>query len=398
MKGKLVHPLWTHLPALLLIVVAAFFTVKALPLPDPAPVRFDLSGQPNTYGSPWISSSLLLGLSVGFLILSLWLDELWARQEKKKTFNWMSLFDEFAIGSMCGVQIAYVNMLASAQMIFPFPWVEMVTACGLGTGLAVVLELIRPYRHYEKKPAIEDVSQVAEEITRIIQAGQPVSYWESQNPPYVGALMVIVPLFPFPWVEMVTACGLGTGLAVVLELIRPYRHYEKKSAIEDVSQVAEEITRIIQAGQPVSYWESQNPPYVGALMVIVPLIMIVAAVFTWASLPWLSIILGLIAVAMIGTYGGFRTQVTRDMVTVRMGLLGIKLLQLKTADITGVEVHSFSPLREFGGYGIRFNSEMKAYYLRGDRGVKITAGDGQKYLIGSDRPEHLAAVIDLVRG
>ncbi len=321
MKSKLVHPLWTHLPALLLILVAIFFTVKALPLPDPAPVHFDLSGQPNAYGSPWISSSLLLGLSIGFLILSLWLDELWARQEKKKTFNWMSLFDEFAIGSMCGVQIAYVNMLASAQMIFPFPWIEMVAAC-----------------------------------------------------------------------------GLGTGLAVVLELIRPYRHYEKKLAIEDMSQVAEEITRIIQAGQPVSYWESQNPPYMRALMVIVPLIMIVAAVFTWTSLPWLSIILGLVAVAMIGTYGGFRTQVTRDMVTVRMGLLGIRLLQLKTTDITGVEVHSFSPLQDFGGYGIRFNSEMKAYYLQGDRGVKITVGDGKKYLIGSDRPEHLAAVINSVRG
>jgi hypothetical protein len=320
MKSKLVHPLWTHLPAFLLILVAVFFTIKALPLPDPAPIRFDLSGQPNTYGSPWIGSSLLLGLSVGFLVLSSWLDELWARQEKKKTFNWMSLFDEFAIGSMCGVQIAYVNMLASPQKVFPFPWIEMVTAC-----------------------------------------------------------------------------GLGTGMAVLLELIRPYRHYEKKLAVDDVSQVAEEITRIIQAGQPVSYWESQNPPYMGALMVILPLIMIIAAVLTWASLPWLSILLGAIAVMMIGTYGGFRTQVTRDMVTVRMGLLGIKLLQLKTADIVGVEVHSFSPLQDFGGYGIRFNREMRAYYLQGDRGVKITARDGNKYLIGSDHPQHLAAVIDSVR-
>ncbi len=320
MKNKLIHPLWTHLPALLLILTALFFTVRALPLPDPAPVRFDLSGQPNGYGSPWFSTALLLGLSCGFLILSVWLDEMWARQEKKKTFNWMSLFDEFAIGSMCGVQIAYVNMLASPQKIFPFPWIEMVTVC-----------------------------------------------------------------------------GLGTGLAIVLELIRPYRHYEKKLAVEDASQVVEEITRIVQAGQPLTYWESQNPPYVGALMVIVPLIMVVTAFFTWAALPWLSIMLALIALAMIGAYGGFRTQVTRDTVTVRIGLLGIKLLQLKTADIAGVEVHAFSPLQDFGGYGIRFNREMRAYYLQGDRGVKITVRDGKKYLIGSDHPEHLAAVIDSVR-
>jgi len=320
MKLKLIHPLWTHLPALLLILTAVFFTLKALPLPDPAPVRFDLSGQPNTYGSPWISTALLLGLSAGFLILSVWLDELWARQEKRKTFNWMSLFDEFAIGSMCGVQIAYVNMLASPQRIFPFPWIEMIAAC-----------------------------------------------------------------------------GLGTGLAIVLEFLRPYRHYEKKLAVEDAGQVADEITRIIQAGQPLSYWDSQNPPYAGVLAVIVPLILIITAIFTWAALPWLSVIMALIALGMIGTYGGFRTQVTRDTVTVRIGLLGIKLLKLNTADIAVVQVHSFSPLHDFGGYGIRFNREMQAYYLQGDRGVKITARNGKTYLIGSDHPEHLAAVIDSVR-
>jgi hypothetical protein len=319
-KHKLIHPLWTHLPALLLILAAVFFTMKAMPLPDPAPVRFDLSGQPNAYGSPWTSSALLLGLSVGFLILSTWLDELWARQEKQKTFNWMSLFDEFAIGSMCGVQVAYVNMLASPQRIFVFPWVDMVIACGLGTGLAVVLELLRPYRHYEKKPAVGDTGQVSDEITRIIQAGQPLAYWESQNPPYAGVLAVIMPL-----------------------------------------------------------------------------ILIIAAFFVWAVLPWLSVTLAVIALAMISTYGGFRTQVTRDTVAVRIGFLGIKLLQLKMADIAAVEVHAFSPLRDFGGYGIRFNREMQAYYLQGDRGVKITAVDGRKYLIGSDRPEHLAAVIASAR-
>jgi len=319
-KGKLIHPLWTHLPALLLILAAVYFTIRGMPLPDPAPVHFDLSGQPNGYGSPWTSSVLLLGLSVGFMVLSGWLDELWARQEKNKTFNWMSLFDEFAIGSMCGVQVAYVNMLAS------------------------------PLR-----------------------------------------------IFPFPWVEMVTACGLGVGLAVVLELLRPYRHYETKLVVEDTGQVSEEITRIIQAGQPLSYWESQNPPYAGVLAVIMPLIFIVSGIFTWAALPWLSVILAVIALGMLSTYGGFRTQVTRDSVTVRLGVPGIRLLQLKMADIASVEVHAFAPLRDFGGYGIRFNGEMQAYYLQGDRGVKITTVYGKKYLVGSDHPAHLAAVIDSAR-
>jgi hypothetical protein len=67
-------------------------------------------------------------------------------------------------------------------------------------------------------------------------------------------------------------------------------------------------------------------------------------------------------------------------------------------DIAAVEVHEFSPLKDFGGYGIRFNREMKAYYLRGTRDVKITVNGGKKYLIDSDRPEQLSTVIRSVTG
>ena len=81
-----------------------------------------------------------------------------------------------------------------------------------------------------------------------------------------------------------------------------------------------------------------------------------------------------------------------------MGLLGIRLLRMKTSDIASADLHNFSPLRDFGGYGIRFNKEMKAYFLNGERGVKITTRAGKKYLVGSDHPERLAAVINTVSG
>jgi hypothetical protein len=319
-KIKFIHPLWTHLPSLLLIVAAVVFTVMAFPLPDSAPTHFDINGKPDGYGSPWASSLLLLGLSVGFLVLSAWLDELWARQERKKTFNWISLFDELAIGDMCGIQIAYVNMLRSSGQVFSFPWIEILLACGLATGLAALLELLRPYRHYEKVYKVEDTRPLKEQIALIIQSGKPLDYRESQNPAYAGVLAVIVP-----------------------------------------------------AG------------------------MFVAAAFMWPVLSWLSVILILIGFGFITTYGGFRVSVTRDQVTVKMGILGIKLLQLKTAEITAVELHDFSPLHDFGGYGIRFSSGTQAYFLKGDRGVLLSAAGGRKYLLGSDHPEQLAAVIDAAR-
>jgi len=160
----------------------------------------------------------------------------------------------------------------------------------------------------------------------------------------------------------------------------------------------EDISRRLKSKAPFVYWDYQNPLYVSLISVLMPLLMVGIAVWIWFEQPWLS---GLLLVATIPSfimYGGLRVIITRHDLTIRLGILGIKVLQLKLADIDAVEKHEFAPLRDFGGYGIRFNREMQAYYLRGNRGVKITTANGKKYLIGSDNTERLAAVISLVSG
>jgi hypothetical protein len=321
MKIKFIHPLWTHIPAVLALLAGVVFTLMALPLPDPAPLHFTLSGQPDRYGSPWASTIWQAGLAVMYIILSILIDEAWARQEKRKTFNWLSLFDDIVVGALAVVQITWVNMLASSN------WV-----------------------------------------------------------------------YSFPWVLTVGAAAAAAGIAIVLEKVRPFRFYESSLAIEDVDQVKAEVTRLIKSGQSLAYWEVQNPAYSRYLAIGVPIIMVVVAVTAWSEVPWLSALIAIIGLALSLIYGGFRTAVTKESVTVRMGMFGLRLVSLKNQDISSAEAHSFQPLKDFGGYGIRFNKEMKAYYLKGNRGVKVTTRAGQKYLIGSDHPERLAAVISVVKG
>ena len=321
MKFKFIHPLWTHIPAILALLAGVVFTLMAMPLPDPAPLHFTWNGQPDRYGSPWMSTIWQVGISILYIILSIILDEAWARQEKTKTFNWVSLFDDVTVAALATVQITYVNMLTSSNYVYPFPW-----------------------------------------------------------------LLTII------------AAALAAGIAVMLEKIRPFRRYEASLAIEDVSQVKTEVSKIIKAGQPLVYWEVQNPTYSRVLAVVVPLLMVVVAVTAWTEVPWFSVLIALVGIALTLIYGGFRTLVTREAVTLRMGLLGIRLLRLKTSDIASADLHNFSPLKDFGGYGIRFNKEMKAYFLKSDRGVKITTRAGKKYLVGSDHPERLAMVISTVSG
>ena len=82
MKSKFIHPLWTHLPAILALLAGVVFTLKAMPLPDPAPLHFTWNGQPDRYGSPWMSAIWQAAISILYIVLSIVLDEAWKALEQ----------------------------------------------------------------------------------------------------------------------------------------------------------------------------------------------------------------------------------------------------------------------------------------------------------------------------
>ena len=64
-------------------------------------------------------------------------------------------------------------------------------------------------------------------------------------------------------------------------------------------------------------------------------------------------------------------------------------------DIEKIEVREYKPLREFGGWGIRFGSRgAKAFNTRGKVGIDILLKDGRKRLIGTQKGEDALAAIN----
>jgi len=63
-------------------------------------------------------------------------------------------------------------------------------------------------------------------------------------------------------------------------------------------------------------------------------------------------------------------------------------------DITRCEVRTYNPIREFGGWGIRYGRGKKAYNVSGNRGVQLELSNGKRLLIGSQRSEELARAIE----
>ena len=53
----------------------------------------------------------------------------------------------------------------------------------------------------------------------------------------------------------------------------------------------------------------------------------------------------------------------------------------------------YRPLRDYGGWGIRYGLRGKAYNVSGTRGVMIEFTDGNRLMIGSQRSEEMAMAI-----
>jgi hypothetical protein len=314
MIARLHHPLWTHLPGLVL-VVAIYVVVLGHAVPDHVPLQFDASGEPVRWGSRvefWIFA---LGWPLVILAGSAFLDEINARQEPERRFNWLAVLDELVLGVLLGMVLKLTPALSSPQPVFTFPWLWMI---GLGSGaalLAVLLERLRPHRPAVQPPEMHFEHSAAEQ-DQIARAPDTWMYWEVQNPLY---LQILIP---------VTAGILIAGTVLVL---------------------------------PVMWPLSVLPAFGAALILLL--------------------------------YGGMRVTVTPRHLVLRFGVLGIRLRQINLADVEHIEPVSFSPLADFGGWGLRYSFRLKAwaFFLQGRRGVMYQTSNGSKTIIGSDTPERLAA-------
>ena len=55
---------------------------------------------------------------------------------------------------------------------------------------------------------------------------------------------------------------------------------------------------------------------------------------------------------------------------------------------------TYRPLRDYGGWGIRYGTKGKAYNVSGNKGVLLTLSEGKNVLIGSKNHEALESAIN----
>ena len=96
------------------------------------------------------------------------------------------------------------------------------------------------------------------------------------------------------------------------------------------------------------------------------------------------------------------TRVSNRTLYVRLGLLfPCVWKRIPVADIDEYRCVEYRPLRDAGGWGVRFGrfegSRCRFYNARGNRGILIVTSE-RRYIIGSQDPERLAAAIEEAAG
>jgi hypothetical protein len=89
------------------------------------------------------------------------------------------------------------------------------------------------------------------------------------------------------------------------------------------------------------------------------------------------------------------TEVTPSDLRVWFGWLPTYRRSVPIESIRSIEVVTYRPIAEYGFWGIRSGRDgERALIARGNRGVRLELTDGSKLLIGSQKPELLAAALD----
>ncbi len=109
--------------------------------------------------------------------------------------------------------------------------------------------------------------------------------------------------------------------------------------------------------------------------------LVLMAVLFGVGLPWLMLRLQLhTTVDATGLHVHFRPRVGGH--------------DFALADITSVKAITYRPIRQFGGWGVRWGrGGSRALSVSGDSAVEVVERGGRRWVIGTQRPGELAAAL-----
>ena len=87
------------------------------------------------------------------------------------------------------------------------------------------------------------------------------------------------------------------------------------------------------------------------------------------------------------------TEISKEGISVRFFPFHLKKKFFSWDEIAKAEVREYSPLLEYGGWGIRRGKSGVAYNVKGNMGLQLVLKSGKKILIGTQKAEELKQIL-----
>lgn len=100
-----------------------------------------------------------------------------------------------------------------------------------------------------------------------------------------------------------------------------------------------------------------------------------------------------VLVTLVLVFARLQTRLDPTALYLRFSPFHLSYKKIDFDSIAAVYARTYHPLGEFGGWGIRWGVSGKAYNVSGNRGVQLLLKNGKKILIGSQRSDELATLL-----
>ena len=100
-----------------------------------------------------------------------------------------------------------------------------------------------------------------------------------------------------------------------------------------------------------------------------------------------------VLVTIILIFAKLQTRISESALYIRFFPFHFSYRKIDFDTIATVYARSYQPMGEFGGWGIRWTPRGRAYNVSGNRGVQLELKNGKKILLGSQRTDELASLL-----
>lgn len=133
-------------------------------------------------------------------------------------------------------------------------------------------------------------------------------------------------------------------------------------------------------------------PWASGAVIVVALTSVLTVVLAVAVDPWVAVIP---AVTTVGVAGMLQARVSIDAAGLRVRSFGrLTWIVLPVEQVRSATVEEISPLRDFGGFGLRYRPHGRGFVTRGGRALRVDTYDDTSTWVTIEDAEQAAAVLN----